>query len=76
MTYVLTRPPRSRHRQRLQSNLIGLIERHGRWRVIRAALFARPSQKLRYEDLTPHMRRDLNLLDAPQSLPSQRQHFL
>lgn len=76
MTHALTLPPRSPHRPRLQSTLIGLIERHGRWRVVRAALFARPSQKLRSEDLTPHLRRDLNLPSSLDSLPSQRQHLL
>ncbi|WP_371171245.1 hypothetical protein [Aliiroseovarius sp. 2305UL8-7] len=76
MTYTLALPPRSRRPNRLQATLLGLVERHGRWRVVRAALFARPSSKLRPEDVSPALQRDLSLPAAPQELPSQRQHFL
>ncbi|MCK0142614.1 hypothetical protein [Aliiroseovarius sp. F20344] len=76
MTHVLTLPPRRRRSVRLQSALLGLIERHGRWRVLRAALFARPSAPLKADDLSAHLRRDLNLPEDPGLLPSQRPHLL
>ncbi|UWQ14789.1 hypothetical protein K3556_02520 [Aliiroseovarius sp. M344] len=76
MTYSLTLPRRRHHRRRLQSALLGLIERHGRWRVIRAALFARPSHLLRLEDLGPAARRDLNLPQDTPEMPHQKQLLL
>ena len=76
MTYTLALPHRSQRGGRLQATLLGLIERHGRWRVLRAALFARPSHMLRRKEISPALQRDLSLPAAPQELPSQRQHML
>ncbi len=62
MTDTLSLPPRSRKSPfRLEATLVGLIRRHGRWRVIRAALFARPRRSLYLDDLPPGLRRDMGL---------------
>ncbi|WP_424940882.1 hypothetical protein [Aliiroseovarius sp. S253] len=76
MTYSLTLPPRPSHSKRLEASLRSLIARHGRWRVIRASLFAKPMKPGRLEDLPPAIRRDLGLPPPDPVLPSQRQHLL
>lgn len=76
MTHILTLPPRRMHAIRMEATLRGLIERHGRWRVIRASLFARPAKPQHAKDLSPSIRRDLGLTPRDATLPSQRQHLL
>ncbi|WP_432449554.1 hypothetical protein [Aliiroseovarius marinus] len=74
MTHALTLSPRRDHATRMEATLRGLIARHGRWRVIRASLFAKPIGQDRVEDLPDSIRKDIGLTSHDATLPSQRQH--
>ncbi len=67
MTHTLTLPPRAHKTPfRLEATLVGLIRRHGRWRVIRAAFFARPRRQFDLDNLPPALKRDMGLpTDSP-----------
>lgn len=60
--------PASKPQARLRAAIGQLIERHGRWRVIRALLLSpdlRRIERLRAADLSAHMRRDVGLTPEP-----------
>ena len=62
MAKTLTLPPRAHKIPfRLEATLIGLIRRHGRWRVIRAAFFARPRRQFNLDGMHPALKRDMGL---------------
>ena len=67
--------PVSKPHARLRAAIAQLIERHGRWRVIRAILLS-PNlhrvERLRAADLSAHLRRDVGL--SPET--SRRVHPL
>ena len=70
MSLVLPHRPiaRERSRARLTAAITQLIERHGRWRVLRAILLVpdlRRVDRLRRGELSDHLRRDMGL--APEA---------
>lgn len=64
---------RERSRARLTAAITQLIERHGRWRVLRAILLVpdlRRVDRLRTGDLSDHLRRDMGLAPDARDHPT------
>lgn len=75
MTFTSTIPPRARGiPYRVEASILGLVRRHGRWKIIRAALFARPNGQPDVSALSDAIRRDMGLPhEAPKTPPSNHQ---
>ena len=70
MTNMTTTLP---HGLQLREAILALIQRHGRWRVMRSALFARPLPRAdRPGVLSDHLRRDIGLPEHGPVAPSLR----
>ena len=70
MTDLTTTPPAG---LQLREAILALIQRHGRWRVMRSALFARPRPRADGPGvLSDHLRRDIGLPEQGAIAPSLR----
>ena len=56
----------------LRPALLALIQRHGRWRVMRAALLTRSHPRADARMINDHLRRDIGLPPAGSVAPSLR----